>query len=226
MSEHHTSSEPVMISLDRLTPNPDYQPRSAGLSESHVRLLMESEPATWIALLVAPDDKAFVIIDGFHRFEAGRRLGLAALHCVVVPGAGYPEAVAANLRHGLPLSIFDRKDAARWWAEQEPDLSYREIGRRAGLSDKTAKSAIDSPIAESSPSLPDPVRKLVTLAYRTYSNRHGRTFLGIGKAGNAAAFRREIETYSEEEQTDVAQALAAFGGACVEAARPYLSDSN
>lgn len=30
---------PVPITLDRLTPNADYQPRGAGLSESHVRLL-------------------------------------------------------------------------------------------------------------------------------------------------------------------------------------------
>lgn len=35
-------SEPVMIPLDLLTPDSTYQPRAAGLSEAHIRLLMKS----------------------------------------------------------------------------------------------------------------------------------------------------------------------------------------
>jgi len=220
------TGEPVMIPLDRITPNEDYQPRNAGLSERHIQLLMESDPATWSPLTVAPDGDAYVPIDGFHRIEAGHRLGLAALPCVVVPGAGYPEAVAANLRHGLPLSMADRKEAARWWAEEEPNLSYREIGRRTGLSDKTVKQAVESTAAHTAKSPPDPIRRLVTLAYRTYSDHHGRTLLGLGKAGNAAAFRRAIETFPENKQTDVAQALDAFGSAIVAASQHYMSGSD
>jgi DNA-binding CsgD family transcriptional regulator len=223
MTEVTTPGVTVMMSLDRLIPEEQYQPRDAGLSEPHVRLLAESDPGTWPPLLISPDGDGFVIIDGFHRREAAQRLGLAALPCVVVPGAGYPEAVAANLRHGLPLSLTDRKEAARWYAEQEPDLSYREIGRRVSLSDKTVKQAVESTSAASPQTQPDKIRKLVALVYRTYNDRHGRTFLGFGKAGNAAAFRRAIETFPEDEQADVARALDAFGSAIVAASQQYMS---
>ena len=134
-----------MIPLDRLAPNLDYQPRALGLSAAHVRLLMESGADTFPPLLVTPNDAGgFDILDGFHRLEAARRLDMPALPCVVSGDGGYGEAVLANLRHGLPLAMDDRKDAARWWADRDPDLSFREIGRRCGLSDKTVKRAIES----------------------------------------------------------------------------------
>jgi ParB-like chromosome segregation protein Spo0J len=132
----------TLISLSQLRADEDYQPRLEGLRESHIRLLMASDPATWAPLLVAPSDEGtFTVIDGFHRLEAATRLGLTALSCVVDPRAGYPEAVAANLRHGLPLALADRKAFARWLADEEPGLSYRELGRRCGLNHETVKRA-------------------------------------------------------------------------------------
>src|SRR5262249_3477547 len=106
-------NEPVMIPLAQLRPNPDLQPRDRGLDDRHVRLLIASDPATWPPLGVTPNDEGgYDIYAGFHRFEAGRQLGLAALPCVVDPDAGYPEAVADNLAHGLPLDLRDRKTFA------------------------------------------------------------------------------------------------------------------
>lgn len=217
----------LTIPLDRLIPNPDYQPRAAGLSEAHLRLLVESGADVFPPLLVSPNaDGTFDVLDGFHRLEAARRLSVAALPCLVSPEAGYGEAVAANLRHGLPLSMADRKDAARWWADHEPDLSYREIGRRCGLSDKTVKRAVESDDDDTGPSsrtAPEPIERLVTLVYQTYRDRHGRTLFGLGGDGNPKAFRREIETYPEDERHAVARALSAFGQACVAASQPYSS---
>ncbi len=69
----------------------------------------------------------------------------------------------------------------------------------------------------------DPIQRLVGLAYRAYGDRYGRTLLGFGADGNPRAFRRQIESYSEDERWDVATALAAFGSAIVEASKPYLA---
>lgn len=212
MSDHATPGAPEMIALARLTPDEQFQPRDAGLAESHVRLLMESDPAMWLPLTVAPDGDGFVIIDGFHRREAAQRLGLASLSCVVVPGAGYEDAVAANIRHGLPLSIADRKEAARWWAEQEPELSLREIGRRTGLSDKTVKRAIDSTsvVPPQPRPAPDPLDRWLLTTAR------------LDRRPSARDIGREIASYDPADRSDIAKGYAAVGKALVEAATPYL----
>lgn len=56
MNENQRAADPALIPRDRLTPNADYQPRGGGLSESHVRLLIESDPSGWPPLLVSPAD--------------------------------------------------------------------------------------------------------------------------------------------------------------------------
>jgi hypothetical protein len=217
----------VMIALGRLHANEDYQPRLDGLSESHVRLLTQTDPTTWPPLLVTPNGLGdWDVLDGFHRHEAARRLGLAELACVVANGAGYPEAVAANLAHGLPLSLADRKDFARWLHSQHPDLSLREIGRRCGLNHETVRRALETDegdAGENRQSAPaDPVRKLVQQVVRTYQTGAGRTWLGFGKAGNPRPFRRAIEAAPDDKQAAVAEAVYAFGRACVDAAAPYV----
>lgn len=215
------------IPLACLRANEDYQPRLGGLSERHVQLLLESNPATWGALLVTPNDVGgFDIIDGFHRHEAARRLGLPTLRCRVDPDAGYFAAVAANVAHGLPLALPDRKAAARWLAEQQPGLSLREIGRRCGLNHETVKRALEEdPAGENRQRpAPDPIARLVGQVERNYYDGHGRTWLGFGKAGNPGPFRQALEAYAEEDRPAVARALDAFGRACTTAAAPYLDD--
>lgn len=209
-----SGAEPVMIPLDRIISDPQYQPRSGGLVESHVRLLMESGPESWPPPFVAPlGDGMYGAREGFHRIEGARRLGVPALRCHVVEDFGYPEAVAANVAHGLPLSRADRKEAARWWKHEEPELSHREIGRRVGLSDKTVKAALtENQRPDDSRSAPDPVARFIGSLLRTNAE----------SKPNARAIRREIDAYDDESRLDVATILADIGGVLVEASRPYL----
>lgn len=225
MDNHGTR---VSIPLDRLRTDGAFQPRLDGLREQHVRLLLASDPATWPPLLVTPDtDGTFLVIDGAHRLETARRLGLVALPCRIDPMAGYPDAVAANLNHGLPLSLDDRKAFARWLAGTDPGLSYRELGRRSGLNHETVRRALEadeSDGGENRQHRPDPIARLVSQVERIYYDGHGRTWVGFGKAGNPSPFRQALEAYAEEDRPVVARALAAFGYACTTAAAPYLDD--
>jgi len=221
------TSDTTTIALAAIVADEDYQPRHS-LNETHVRQLMASEPDAWPPVLVTPQDGGYLLIDGFHRLEAATRLGLETLACTVVPDAGYPEAFAANMAHGLTLTIDERKDFVRWLADDEPGLSYRELGRRSGLNHETVKRALTEgadpePAAPRPRTTPDPIATLVQSVVTAYDAGHGRTWLGFGRDGNPNAFRAEIAAYDECDQPNVARALLAFGHACVEAAQPFLS---
>jgi ParB-like nuclease family protein len=232
MSAKHETHSPMVIRLDLLHTNDQFQPRFDGLNEAHVQILTGSEVAEWPPLLVTSnDDGGFDVVDGNHRLAAARRLGIESLACIVDPEAGHPEAVAANLRHGLPLSIRERKEYARWLKHYYPDLSFREIGRQCGLNHETVARALTPPAdadaeepGENRQPRPDLIRKLVRQVTHAYQLGQGRTFFGLGSAGSPKPFSRAIADYAEEDQPNVAKALHAFGEACIQAATPYLSD--
>ena len=116
------------------------QPRSDGLSEEHVLALMET-PEDWPPIMVAHVNGANVLIDGFHRHEAARRLGYESIAAKVF----YPDqntdlfriAFSLNIQHGRPLTRRDRNAYAAHLLQRYPELSDREIGRRCGLHHET-----------------------------------------------------------------------------------------
>jgi ParB-like chromosome segregation protein Spo0J len=234
----HAETGLARIPIDEIFPDDGYQPRLRGLEEKHVRLLLTSDPGTWPPLEVTPEDDGYAIIDGAHRYEAARRLGLKDLPCQVKPSAGYSEAFEANIRHDLPLSLEDRKAYAKWLYEYErPNgerLSYREIGRRCGLSHHTVKAAISGERssgqdAQSYREEKDPIEKLVSLLYRAYRDRTGTSRIGslfskkTPQQQRVEYVRGVLSSYEPEDRYEIARALGELGSACLEASKPYLS---
>ncbi len=227
----------VDLPLGQLCADASYQPRGEGLDPNHLERLRASDPTRWPPLLVSPNDAgSFDVIDGFHRLQIAHERQLATFRCEVVAGAGYPEAVAANLAHGLPLSNQDRKEFAIWLHEQEPALSLRELARHSGLSDKTVKAALDgaeipqSGDSQESPvmaSATDPIERLVKLARAaiidsTGVNKFTQFFSGKTDQQQRAAYvSRVLASYSAEERPAVAAALVTLGTALIEGARTY-----
>lgn len=142
----------------------DYQPRTftgadgdlLPVKSSHVAALTHSDVEHWPPITVTDNgDGTYTVIDGMHRVAAAERLGLPEIEAVIETGAGYDRAFELNMSHGMPISVSDRKDFARWLHEQEPELSLREIGRRTGLSHHTVSNALSGGLEGGRPAQPD-----------------------------------------------------------------------
>jgi hypothetical protein len=223
------TTEPLRIPLARLVADDAYQPRVSGLDRKHLALLAESDPDDWPPLLVTPlGNDQYAPIDGWHRYADAQRRQLADLPCQIVEGAGLPEAFAANLKHGLPLSLADRRDYARWLHDAHPDWSLRQLGRTCGLSHNTVAAALrdGSGQADQAVGAVEPanyVRHLVRLLVRADENGEGR-ILGIFGNRRAQHVAAVLATYPDDERPRVANLLHAWGTACVETASPYLPE--
>ena len=131
-------SGPELVPIDRITCGPSV--RGGGLSETHVEVLTELNGA-WPPIAVWGDQN--LVVDGAHRLAAARRLNLRQLAVVHVGGTSddaFVESVRRNIEHGLPLSLPDRRRAARQLLQFHPNWSDRRIGETCGLSDKTISS--------------------------------------------------------------------------------------
>ncbi|MEU3224834.1 hypothetical protein ABZ695_16980 [Streptomyces sp. NPDC006976] len=114
-----------------------HSPRSAGESGEHIRVLAESQ--TDLPPIVVQRGTGRVV-DGVHRVRAAQLRGEPAIRARWFDGddaSAFVLAVRLNVRHGLPLSLADRKAAGtRILCEQE-DWSNRAIASAVGLSPKT-----------------------------------------------------------------------------------------
>ncbi|WP_167450181.1 ParB/RepB/Spo0J family partition protein [Streptomyces hyaluromycini] len=114
-----------------------HSPRSAGENGEHIRVLAESQ-ADLPPIVVQRGTNR--VIDGVHRVRAARLRGQEAIRARWFDGddaSAFVLAVRLNVRHGLPLSLADRKAAGtRILCEQE-GWSNRAIASAVGLSPKT-----------------------------------------------------------------------------------------
>ncbi|MEW6048682.1 MAG: ParB N-terminal domain-containing protein [Bacillota bacterium] len=102
----------------------------------HYRTILNRLPP----ILVARLGKQLVLLDGRHRVEAASREGRRELPAVVKDldeREALREAIRANARNGLPLTLDERKRAAERLLKAFPEASDRSVAHDVGLSDKT-----------------------------------------------------------------------------------------
>jgi len=129
---------------------PADSPRLGGMDEEHVRRLAEME-TTLPPILV--HRASMRVIDGMHRLRAATLTGRKEIEVEFFEGnedEGFIQAVRANIVHGLPLTLDDRRAAATRILSTHPQLSDRAIGAYTGLAHKTVSSIRSRSSGESS----------------------------------------------------------------------------
>ncbi|MDQ2586682.1 hypothetical protein CKY47_22340 [Saccharothrix yanglingensis] len=112
-------------------------PRLDGEDPEHTRLLAEVDTPLPPVLV---HRQTMRVIDGVHRVRAAVLKGQRTIAVEYFDGdedGADIRAVQANLRHGLPLSLADRRAAAGRIVARHPDWSDRAIATLVGLSSDT-----------------------------------------------------------------------------------------
>ncbi|MEV4896409.1 ParB N-terminal domain-containing protein, partial [Nonomuraea sp. NPDC055795] len=103
----------------------------------HIDRLVESDATLPPIVVHRPTLR---VIDGIHRFKAALRRGEKQISVVYFDGTedeAFIRAVRENVAHGLPLTLPERKAAARRILSTHPELSDRMIAAHTGLAAKT-----------------------------------------------------------------------------------------
>lgn len=114
-----------------------FSPRLSGEQAQHTRRLAEIADVLPPIVVHRPTMR---VIDGIHRMRAAQLRGEQTIKVQFFTGddhAAFLLAVEANIAHGLPLALPERKAAAARLIVMFPDRSDRSIAASAGISDKT-----------------------------------------------------------------------------------------
>lgn len=123
------------IPLDDLLPGASV--RFHAEDEAHIRQLAETDDEL---PPIVVHRKTMRIIDGLHRYRAAIIRNQQSIRVEFFDGSeeeAYIYGVQANVRHGLPLTVAERKAAAERVIRMRPELSDRALARISGLSAKT-----------------------------------------------------------------------------------------
>lgn len=111
--------------------------RQTGINRAQVKALAELD-GQWTDIVVMRDE--LQIVDGLHRFFAAKLLGHSSINCVFFDGSvdeAFLEALRRNIQHGLPLTLNERKSAAKHLLGLRANWSDRRISGAVGLSPST-----------------------------------------------------------------------------------------
>jgi|HubBroStandDraft_1064217.scaffolds.fasta_scaffold07771_2 ParB-like chromosome segregation protein Spo0J len=136
LPRHQPATKPsVCLPVDALLVT--YSPRVNGVDQAHVRLLAE---ASTVLPPILVQHGTLRVIDGMHRVQAAKLRGDLSIEAHYFFGSdedAFVLAVEANVAHGLPLSLADRRSAAERILRSHPEKSDRVIGELTGLAHKT-----------------------------------------------------------------------------------------
>lgn len=116
---------------------PADSPRLSGEDEENIKRLAELESG---APPIIVHRQTMRVVDGMHRLRAAQLRGLEHILVEFFDGTehdAFKYSVEINTKHGLPLTLADRKAAAERIVCSHPDLSDRSIASCTGLSPKT-----------------------------------------------------------------------------------------
>lgn len=135
--ENYITQRLVKMNIKDIVVDYDYFSRVALDEDTIARYQEQYELGETLPPLVVQKVK-HILIDGFHRHEAQKRLGWEETEVEfrdIPEDEIYLTSIELNLRHGLPFSIEDRNEQIRRMRfEFDPPLTYEEIGKRVGLS--------------------------------------------------------------------------------------------
>lgn len=165
------AGSPTLVAVNSLAEADS--PRLRGVDPAHVAALTEVDELPPILV----QRSTMRVIDGMHRLSAARSRSQEKVYVQFVD-CGEVEAfllaVAANIKHGLPLTLADRRAAAERIICLRPDASDRWVAEAAGLANKTV-AAIRRAAGDS---VPSPLHRV---------GRDGRTRPLDASAGRRAA---------------------------------------
>lgn len=118
------------------------------LDEEHVTRLMEAFDDLPPILV---DRRSRRVVDGDHRLEAHRRSGRLTIAVEWLDGDDGDHLVAslaANVRHGLPLTRSERRRGAERLVAQRPGWSNRRIAECAVVSEGTIRNIRAAAVAQ------------------------------------------------------------------------------
>jgi ParB-like chromosome segregation protein Spo0J len=126
------------VPISRIRPNEGPgSPRSNGENPSHVLSLAETQASLDPIVVHRPTMR---VIDGMHRLRAAMLAGRTDVTVRLFDGSAkdaFVLSVQLNVRHGLPLTLAERKESAARIVRSHPQWSDRAIAERTGLSPKT-----------------------------------------------------------------------------------------
>lgn len=123
-------------------------PRLGGIDQNHARTLAQTDEELE-PILVHYESRR--VIDGEHRVRAAQLRGASMIRARLFSGTeadAFVMAVKANLTHGLPLSMTERRAAVVRILQSFPIWSDRAIGQATGVSNKTVAAIRACPTEE------------------------------------------------------------------------------